>query len=184
MALESPVDLGEAKHLLANDADVRYWLGRALQAAGNQEGARHEWEAAASFRGDFQGMAVCQLSEMSLFSALALRALGRGEEADELLTQLMQYAQELQRKEAKIDYFATSLPTMLLFEDDLQGRQEIKALFLQAQAAWGLGRAEEASTLVAEVLERDPAHAMAADLAEEIMATIPNVESYKKLVCA
>lgn len=37
-ALESPHNLGEAKHLLANDADVRYWLGEALAAAGMQVG--------------------------------------------------------------------------------------------------------------------------------------------------
>lgn len=38
-ALESPHNLGEAKHLLANDADARYWLGEALAAAGRQVGA-------------------------------------------------------------------------------------------------------------------------------------------------
>lgn len=37
-ALESPPNLGEAKHLLANDSDVRYWLGAALEAAGKQVG--------------------------------------------------------------------------------------------------------------------------------------------------
>ncbi len=37
-ALESPANLGEAKHLLANDSDVRYVLGCALAAAGRQVG--------------------------------------------------------------------------------------------------------------------------------------------------
>ena len=37
-ALDSPPNLGEAKHLLANDADVRYALGCALAAAGRQVG--------------------------------------------------------------------------------------------------------------------------------------------------
>jgi hypothetical protein len=46
-----------------------------------------------------------------------------------------------------VDYFATSLPTMLLFEDDLQRRQEVTAKFLQAQALHGLGRSEEAAKL-------------------------------------
>jgi hypothetical protein len=44
---------------------------------------------------------------------------------------------------AKIDYFATSLPTMLLFDDDLQFRQETTALFLQAQAQLGSGQKSE-----------------------------------------
>ena len=52
---------------------------------------------------------------------------------------LLAYARKLQTQPAVVDYFATSLPTMLLFADDLQLRQETTALFLQAQAHLGLG---------------------------------------------
>lgn len=48
--------------------------------------------------------------------------------------------------------------------------QETKALFLEAQARWGLGEAEAAAALLARVLARDPAHEMAADLAGEVEA--------------
>jgi hypothetical protein len=63
-----------------------------------------------------------------------------------------------------VDYFATSLPAMLLFDDDLQFRQETTALFLKAQALLGLGKITKAKTLLARVLQRDPNHALAADL--------------------
>jgi Tfp pilus assembly protein PilF len=53
---------------------------------------------------------------------------------------------------------------VLLFADDLQGRQETTALFMLAQAELGLGNTAEASALVEEVLDRDPNHALAADL--------------------
>jgi tetratricopeptide (TPR) repeat protein len=36
-ALNAPPNLGEAKHLLANQSDIHYWLGRALAAAGESE---------------------------------------------------------------------------------------------------------------------------------------------------
>lgn len=72
-------------------------------------------------------------SEMTLYSCLALRALGRAEEATALLQGLQKYAIELEGTPAKIDYFATSLPTMLLFSDDLDQRQRTRALFLQAR---------------------------------------------------
>ncbi|CAN5434227.1 hypothetical protein BH11ARM2_BH11ARM2_09200 [soil metagenome] len=78
------------------------------------------------------------------------------------------YARELGESEAKIDYFATSLPTMFLFEDDLQARQENTARFLLAQAALGLGREDEARSLLEEVLRIDPNHAMASDLRSEL----------------
>lgn len=167
-AMESPHNLGEARHMLANDADVRYWLGEALHAAGRQEEAARQWEAAAAQRGDFQSMAVCPFSEHSMYSALALRRLGREQEAVQLLDALLAYARELAGAPARIDYFATSLPTMLLFEDDLQHRQETEALFMEAQALWGLGQAEQAVALVDKVLQRDPSHGLAADLAAEI----------------
>jgi hypothetical protein len=80
------------------------------------------------------------------------------------LPELFSYAKKLYRAEAKIDYFATPLPTMLLFEDDLQKRQQTTALFLMAQASLGLGRKRQASTLIKKVLRFDRSHAQAADL--------------------
>ncbi len=53
---------------------------------------------------------------------------------------------------------------MLLFEDDLQGRQETTALFLQAQACLRLGQRARGRKLLRKVLARDPNHALAADL--------------------
>lgn len=81
-----------------------------------------------------------------------------------LLEDLLAFATKLERTPPTIDYFATSLPTMLLFDDDLQARNVQRARFLQAQALWGLGDRPAAKVLLEEVLARDPSHAMAADL--------------------
>ena len=59
---------------------------------------------------------------------------------------------------------------MLLFDDDLQFRQETTARFLQAQAWLGLGRRSAAKKLLSTVLRRDPNHALAADFSAEIEA--------------
>jgi len=163
-ALTAPRNLGEAKHLLANQSDIHYWLGRALGAAGNTKKAKEHWLAAAKFKGDFQEMSVRAFSEMTYYSALAWEELGQKAKAEKLFKELLAFAQKLQRTEAKIDYFATSLPTMLLFEDDIQFRQETTALFLQAQARLGLGQMARAKKLLELVLQRDPNHALAADL--------------------
>jgi hypothetical protein len=163
-ALESPVNLGEAKHLLANQSDIHYWLGLALEAAGQPSEARRHWTLAAEFRGDFQEMSVRAYSELTYYSALSLRKLGRAVAAKKLLDELLAYARTLAKSEARIDYFATSLPTMLFFDDDLQARQSTTALFLEAQARLGQGKKEPAAALLKTVLKRDPAHALAADL--------------------
>jgi tetratricopeptide (TPR) repeat protein len=163
-ALTAPQNLGEAKHLLANQSDIHYWLGCAHAANGKAKQAKEHWLAAATFKGDFQEMSVRAFSEMTYYSALAWEKLGQGEKAKKLFRDLLAYAQKLQKTQAKIDYFATSLPTMLLFDDDLQRRQETTALFLQAQALLGLGRKLQAKKLLTTVLQRDPNHALAADL--------------------
>jgi tetratricopeptide (TPR) repeat protein len=163
-ALTAPRNLGEAKHLLANQSDIHFWLGCALTELGDQSDARHHWLAAANFRGDFQAMSVRAFSELTYYSALSLEKLGQMAQAKKLCGDLLVYAKQLQKMKAKIDYFATSLPTMLLFNDDLQFRQETTAFFLQAQAQRGLGRTAKSKALLKKVLERDPNHARAADL--------------------
>ena len=163
-ALSAPLNLGEAKHLLANQSDIHYWLGCALAAGGDVKLARQHWHTAATFKGDFQEMSVRAFSEMTYYSALAWEKLGQSAKAKKLFRDLLAYAKQLQKAQAKIDYFATSLPTMLIFDDDLQFRQETTALFLQAQAQLGLGKAAQAKKLLATVLKRDPNHALAADL--------------------
>ncbi len=163
-ALQSPLNLGEAKHPLANQSDIHYWLGSALSAAGDSTAARQHWNIAANFKGDFQEMSVRAFSEMTYYSALALVKLGKKAPAQKLFRNLRSFAREMQKSTAKIDYFATSLPTMLLFDDDLQFRQETTALFLQSQAMLGLGKKAPANSLLKTVLRRDPNHAAAADL--------------------
>ena len=92
-------------------------------------------------------MSVRAFSEMTCYSALAWKKLGQPAKAKKLLRELLAYARQLQKSLAKINYFATSLPTMLLFNDDLQFRQVTTALFLQAQAQLGLGRTRKAERL-------------------------------------
>jgi tetratricopeptide (TPR) repeat protein len=166
--LNPPANLSEARHLLANASDLWLALGDAEQALGNEEEARRWWTRAAEFRGDFQEMSVLDFSELTYLQALALERLGRKEDAEAKLVGLDAYAQRFAQATAKIDYFATSLPTMLLFEDDLQRRQENLARFLRAQAAAGLNRQNEARALLDEVLRIDPNHALAADLRAEL----------------
>jgi tetratricopeptide (TPR) repeat protein len=162
-ALTSPRNLSEAKHLLANQGDIHYWLGCASDGLNKKKSAHEHWLTAAKFKGDFQEMSIRAFSEMTYYSALSWEKLGERVQAKKLFHDLSEYARKLRKTPAKIDYFATSLPTMLLFDDDLQFRQETAALFLQAQAQLGLGKQAKAKSLLQIVLRRDPNHALAAD---------------------
>ena len=127
-AVDSPASLGEARHPLANAARLQLLRGDALAALGRVDEATTAWEHSASFQGDFQAMNVQSYSEQSCYSAMALRKLGRTEESEQLIDGIAGYLHELAATPATIDYFATSLPTMLLFTEDPQiGRDQLIA---------------------------------------------------------
>ncbi|HEY3329095.1 MAG TPA: DUF5107 domain-containing protein [Capsulimonadaceae bacterium] len=163
-ALSPPENLGESVHPLANRSDIYYWLGEAQSAAGNLSKAKESWQTASEFKGDFQDMAVLNYSEMTYYQALALQRLGHQRDASSMFEGLRAYAQKLALEPGRIDYFATSLPTMLLFVDDLDKRQAIRATLLEALAELGLGNAQAAQSLLGKVLDLDPNNAIASDL--------------------
>jgi hypothetical protein len=115
-------------------------------------------------KGDFQQMEAKTVSENTYWSASALRRLGREQDALDVFRTILDYSADLQRQTPKIDYFATSLPAMLLFEEDLALRQTITARFLEAQARLGLRDEAEGLRLLEEVLAMDNSHPEAIDL--------------------
>lgn len=163
-ALHPPFSLGEARHLLANKSDIEYWLGAAYAAAGDQSMAEQWWQRAAKLAGDFQQMSVLTVSDMTYWRGAALNRLGQTSLAREVYRDIAAYADQLDQIEPKVDYFATSLPTMLLFHEDLARRNHILASFLRAQAAHGLYGAEASRPLLQAVLALDSNHAAASDL--------------------
>ena len=167
-ALHPPRNLSEARHLLANTSDIYFWIGTAERAAGNEAEACSAFERATRQRGDFRQMSVQRLSDMSYWSAMAMRQSGEEQQATALFESILTYSEELNREEPKIDYFATSLPAMLLFRDDLKKRQQIEVLFLRAQGYLGLERVVESECLLKEVLALDGNHSGAGDLLEDL----------------
>jgi tetratricopeptide (TPR) repeat protein len=176
-ALTPPPNLSEAKHLLANQSDVYFWIGRAYEALNDTEAAESWYLRAVTHKGDFQQMSVRDISDMTYWSAAAMSRIGLHDEATLLFGQILAYAHQLARTTPKIDYFATSLPTMLLFEDDLEARNRIEAAFLQAQALFGLGKTPEAEALLAKILNEDRNHAGAHDLVDQLFAEEKKVET-------
>lgn len=169
-AMETPDSLGEKYHLLQAKADVNYWIGRTFRALGREADARAAFEASASEAGDFAEMAVTAHSPLSWFRGLSLRALGREAEATAFFEDLLAFAGFRVGQPARIDYFATSLPNLLVFEEDLQQRRDAEHRLLAALANHGLGRFEEAGRLLGQVLSFNRTDQRAVDLLHELAA--------------
>ena len=134
-AINYPESLGEGRHPLANRAQLEWLIGLSERALGNEEGALVAWTSAAEYSGDFMGMSPQPFSDQTHWSIRALSALGRADEAAALTNRLEQYALELMVTAASIDFFATSLPSLLTFHDDPNATRQQLAQELLAQVA-------------------------------------------------
>lgn len=151
-----PENLGEGKHLLTLERDLDYFSALAAEELGDTQLARRHWTAAAA--------PLEALSIHSYFQAKALPALGEEQAAREVFASLEEFAAIKMRSEPKIDYFATSLPNLLLFEDDLKKRNRVESLMLSALANDGLGNRERAIRDLEAVIEEDRNHLFAAEM--------------------
>ena len=158
-ALEPPASLGEVRHPLDPEHEIRFELGRALWATGDESGAREQWRLAAE-----PPPPEAARSAATYFHARALRAIGRDADAVAVLRHLRRDARRQARRTVDIDYFATSLPTFLLFEDDLDRRNRTECRYLEGLALLGLGKERAARRAFRDVLAADRNHPGAGEL--------------------
>lgn len=167
-AMETPESLGEAYHLHQAKADVNYWKGRALRALGREDEACACFTASAGESGDFAEMAVTAHSPLSFYRGLSLRELGREAEARDLFSSLKAHAEAGLGETARIDYFATSLPNLLVFDEELQLRRNAENQLLIALACLGLDDKSGCRDAVNRVLAFNRAEPVAADLLTQL----------------
>lgn len=134
-ALAPVASLGEARHPLDSTADLHLLLGDALVASGHDHEAREAWQIAADQQGDVEGMTPEMCSEQTAASATALHRLGRRDEAARLRDVFARHVSEQASVIAVVDYFATSLPSLLLFAEDVQATHDSRVRTLQTLLA-------------------------------------------------
>jgi tetratricopeptide (TPR) repeat protein len=157
-ALQRPRNLGEGKHPLTSENEVHYHLGLAHRAAGDDREAQQWLARATALQGDTQAPPA----EPAYWRARALRAVGDEAGATGLFRHLLRSARRRAAEPRRVDYFATSLPTFLIFDDDLDQRNRIECRYLESLARAGLGQRRPAARGMRDVLALDPGHAGAA----------------------
>jgi len=168
-AMETPENLGEAYHLLQAKADVNYWIGKAMQAMGRTEEAVKHFGLSVEEHGDFSDSAFTAYSPLSYFRGLSARELGREDVALALFRHLRDFAKDKLKEPTKVDYFATSLPDLLVFDEDLQSRRDAENHLILALAHHGLGNRDAARSALAKTYEFTQSDLRAADLARELV---------------
>jgi tetratricopeptide (TPR) repeat protein len=159
-ALQYPHNLGEGKLPGSNENHVYYILGNAYAALGDTQSARSAWQKAT--RGDNQPTSALyyndQPPDMLLYQGWAWQALNESAQAVAIFRRLIDYADAHQHDDIKPDYFAVSLPTFLVFNDDAQIRNQIHCHYMRGLGLLGLGDMTAAQVAFARVLQLDANH--------------------------
>jgi tetratricopeptide (TPR) repeat protein len=155
-----PYNLGEGKLFGTHENDLFYLLGCAYESLQQPETADAYFRkatvgldepSAAIFYND-------QKPDKIFYQGLAWKKLGQEAKAHQIFEKLIAYGKEHMNDEIKIDYFAVSLPDLLIFEDNLNLRNNIHVLFLQGLGHLGLRQFSQANTLFEQVLKLEAAH--------------------------
>ncbi len=158
--LAYPRHLGEGKLYGAQENDFYYLLGIAYDALGQKEKARQCWEEAT--KGPQEPAAAMYYNDAKpdkiFYQGLALLKLGREAQAHGRFYRLINYGKQHIFEKQIMDYFAVSLPDLLIWEDSLDLKNLIHCKYMLALGYFGLGDREHAERYLKEVEELDNNH--------------------------
>ena len=141
-----PPHLGEGKLYGAQDNDILYFLGR------YEEGTAGPTEpAAAMYYNDAK-------PDKIFYAGLCYRALGQEDKARGLFYKLINYGKQHLFDHITMDYFAVSLPDLLIWDGDLDQKNRIHCLYMLALGYYGMGDRNHAERYLKEVETLDNNH--------------------------
>jgi tetratricopeptide (TPR) repeat protein len=158
--LEYPHHLGEGKLYGAQENDFYYFLGVAFDALGERAKARECWEAAT--KGPQEPAAAMYYNDAKpdkiFYQGLALLKLNREDEAHGRFYRLINYGKQHVFEHQTMDYFAVSLPDLLIWDDSLDTKNVIHCKYMLALGYYGMGEKDKALRYLTEVEALDNNH--------------------------
>jgi len=157
---EYPDNLGEGKLHGAQENDFNYLLGCVWEGADDMVRAREYFSKAAEGTGEPAAAIYYndQKPDKIFYQGMSLLKLGRDKEAHARFSKLIEYGETHMDDHVRIDYFAVSLPDMLIWEDDLYLRNRIHCNYLMGLGFLGSGDVEKARHHLSEAVRLDNNH--------------------------
>ncbi len=155
-----PHYLGEGKLYGAQDNDFYYMMGIAHEMLGKDDKAKECFvegtegptePAAAMYYNDAK-------PDKIFYAALCYRKLGQEDKARSLFNKLINYGKQHLFEKQTMDYFAVSLPDLLIWEDSLDNKNVIHCKYMLALGYYGMGDRDKALKYLAEVEALDNNH--------------------------
>ena len=155
-----PINLGEGKLAGTQENDIFYWIGCAYEGLNQPEEAIQYWLKATEGVSELNPAIFYndQQPDKIFYQGLAWLKLGEADKGADIFERLIDYGRLHENDEVKIDYFAISLPDMLIFDDDLVKRNKVHCSCLVGLGYLGLGKYVLAKDIFNNVLMRDAMH--------------------------
>jgi tetratricopeptide (TPR) repeat protein len=155
-----PHNLGEGKLPGTPENDIHYLQGLVLCKQGKAD------QAISLFHKAMQGVAEPVQAifyndpqpDKIFYQGLAWLKLGEREKAEAIFNRLIHFAAEHMNDEIKIDYFAVSLPDLLVFDQDLNRKNKVHCHYLTGLGLLGLGNERGAEAAFKKALAEDHNH--------------------------
>jgi tetratricopeptide (TPR) repeat protein len=158
--LTYPPHLGEGKLYGAQENDFYYLQGVAYEALGQREQAVACWQEAT--KGPQEPAAAMYYNDAKpdkiFYQGMALLKLGREDEAHGRFFKLINYGKQHIYDKVVMDYFAVSLPDLLIWEDSLDTKNLIHCKYMLALGYYGMGDKEKGQKYLSEVEDLDNNH--------------------------
>jgi tetratricopeptide (TPR) repeat protein len=155
-----PHNLGEGKLYGAQENDIYYWLGCAYTGLNEHKLAKEYWTKATVGLSE-PGAAIFyndQQPDKIFYQGLAWLRLGEISKANIIFNNLLKYGQDHMGDEISLDYFAVSLPNLLIFDDDMGLRNKVHCLYIAGLGLLGLNKTDEANKVFSQALKLDAMH--------------------------
>lgn len=155
-----PPNLGEGKLYGTRENDIFYWTGTAYEKLGITDKSRFAFAKATE--GQFEPEPAIfyndQSPDMIYYQGLAWIKLNKKKKGHHLFQKLINYGKQHRNDDVRIDYFAVSLPDLLIFDDDLQKRNRIHCNYMEALGYMGMNDFNRADKIFDSILEEEPMH--------------------------
>jgi tetratricopeptide (TPR) repeat protein len=141
----------------AQENQLLYWLGVAYNGIGDTEKAQLCWKEASKGMSEVATAMFYndQQPDTIFYQGLSLLKLQQKEEAEKRFNMLVQYGQQHINDKMKIDYFAVSLPDLLIWEEDLDHRNKIHCTYLMGLGYLGLKKMGKAREFLDKAYQMD-----------------------------
>jgi tetratricopeptide (TPR) repeat protein len=158
--LTFPHNLGEGKLFGAQDNDFYYLLGVAYQQKGDSDKAKECWQKGTE--GPTEPAPALYYNDAKpdkiYYAAKCYIKLGQTDKARGLFYKLINFGKNHIFDEVRMDYFAVSLPDLLVWDDSLQVKNTIHCKYMLALGYMGLGNVDNGKRYLDEASQLDCNH--------------------------